>query len=69
MPSPTNQLGTLSSNVSSAVGYELVPSHSSHEGQVGYTQAGNDPHLHKFTWTNGSWRYDGCYGGPFTQNP
>lgn len=40
-----------------------------YEGQVGYTQAGNDPHIHKFTWTNGSWRYDGCYGGPFTQNP
>lgn len=39
----------------------------SYVGQVGYTQAGSDPHLHKFTWTGDTWRYDGCYGGPFTE--
>lgn len=30
-------------------------------GQVGFTQAGNDPNIHKFTWTGDTWRYDGCY--------
>lgn len=34
-----------------------------YEGQAGFVQVGSNPTIHKFTWTGGSWRYDGCYGG------
>ena len=30
-------------------------------GQAGYTQAGSDPNIHKFTWNGSSWDYHGCY--------
>ncbi|WP_241724204.1 hypothetical protein [Dietzia sp. E1] len=25
-------------------------------------QGGGDPTIHRFTWTGGAWRYDGCVG-------
>ncbi len=37
-------------------------------GQKAFVQGGNDPNIHKFTWTGNVWRYDGCWGSPYLVN-
>ncbi|WP_163377061.1 hypothetical protein [Dietzia sp. Alg238-R159] len=38
------------------------PTHQGTEGEQAYYQGGGDPTIHRFTWTGGAWRYDGCVG-------
>lgn len=39
-----------------------APTHEGAEGEQAYYQGGGDPTIHRFTWTGGGWRYDGCVG-------